>query len=104
MPHVASGNAAHSSYQTCAHAFLLNGDKCSPGNYVIVRQHQGAMFVACVREILQKVGSENFEEDRPDGVLLQTAKLTSPSEQFQMPELSLEASYSFVPLAVSRLQ
>lgn len=104
IPHVVSGDVAQSLYQTCAYAFLLNNDKCTPGDYVIVRRQQGELFVARVHEIIQKVGSEgseNFRESRPDGILLQTARSASPSEQFQMPELSLKSIYSFVPLAVS---
>ncbi|KJA24725.1 hypothetical protein HYPSUDRAFT_94301, partial [Hypholoma sublateritium FD-334 SS-4] len=77
---------------------LLNGDKCAPGNYVIVHREQD-LFVACVCEIIQKVGSVNFREDKPDGIFLQTAGPTGASEQFQMPELSLKREYSFVPLA-----
>lgn len=101
LPHIIATSNAH--YETSTHVYLLNGDKCSVGQYVIVCKDgpNSHLFIACVCEILQQVHSVNYQEGRPDGILVQTANSTNISQKFQMPELALQDIFSFVPIVIS---
>jgi hypothetical protein len=92
-------------YETSSYVFLLNGDRCDIGQYVIVREDgpNPTLFVACVREIIQQVNSPNHTDQKPDGILLQMVDSNVVSPKFQMPELALQELFSFVPIDVSHV-
>ena len=86
----------------------MNGDDCLLGQHVIVQRHSGRVgvdqpFIACVREIIQQVGSTNHANNQPDGLLLQTLAHVSDETcgRLRMPRLILQDEWSFVPLSVS---
>ncbi|KAF8180356.1 hypothetical protein BJ912DRAFT_1023704 [Pholiota molesta] len=96
----ASTSHGGAQYETSEYVYLMNGDKCSVGQYVIAQlPHSGALFIACVREILQRVGSENHRNQQADGILIQSAQITTISQKFQMPELAIQDKFSFVPIS-----
>jgi hypothetical protein len=100
-----SAASARALYITNTSVNLLNGDDCVVGQHVIVQQQSGSAgqplaFIACVREILQQVGSTNHANSQPDGLLLQTAAHDETSGRLRMPRLILQDEWSFVPLSV----
>jgi hypothetical protein len=101
-------------FVTASEVYLLNGDRCRPGQHVIIQRHDvnlntgilssvGPAFIACVREIIQQHGSQNYDNSQPDGILVQTVHSSDVAAQFQMPALKYKDEYSFVPLTVSAL-
>jgi len=97
------GASADQRYVTGTEICLLNGDKCVVGQHVIVRPPHPNMptFIACLREIIQQVGSQNHDNSKPDGLLLETIDSSSISTRFQMPRLQYRNEWSFVPISVS---
>jgi len=96
------GVSGNHLYVTGTEVCLLNGDKCVVGQHVIVQsEHPNtSTFVACLREIIQQVGSQNHDNSRPDGLLLETVDSLSTSQKFQMPRLYSRNEWSFVPISV----
>jgi hypothetical protein len=96
---------ARALYITNGRVHLFNGDDCAIGQHVIIQRHTGSgqPFIACVREILQQVGSTNHANSQPDGLLLQTVAHDEKSTRLQMPRLILQDEWSFVPLSVRNL-
>ncbi|KAF8966226.1 hypothetical protein BDZ97DRAFT_1657897 [Flammula alnicola] len=88
-------------YVTGREVCLLNGDKCVVGQHVIVQPPRPNMptFIACLREIIQQVGSQNHDNSRPDGLLLETVDSSNTSTKFQMPRLQYLNEWSFVPIS-----
>lgn len=101
LPGVVGVSESH-VYVTGTEVCLLNGDKCIVGQHVIVQSHRPDMstFVACLREIIQQVGSQNHNNSKPDGLLLETVDSSSISQKFQMPRLRSQNEWSFVPISV----
>jgi len=105
LPEIFHSSPAHALYVTNTKVDLLNGDSCPIGQHIIIQRHSGSAavgrpFVACVREILQQVGSTNHNNSQPNGLLLQTVAHDEMSDRFQMPRLVLQDKWSFVPLSV----
>lgn len=106
LPSVVDASTVPSqSYVTGTEVCLLNGDKCMVGQHVIVQAPHPNMgtFIACLREIIQQVGSQNYNNSRPDGLLLETIDSSGFSTKFQMPRLQYRnvTEWSFVPISVS---
>lgn len=82
---------------------LINGDQCTVGSFVIVRNHNrmGETFVAHVDEILQRCGSTADLAHQPDGVLLHHARVGRTTSVYCMPVIELLYSWIFVSLQVS---
>jgi len=97
------GASADQRYVTEMEICLLNGDKCMVGQHVIVWPPYPNMptFIACLREIIQQVGSQNHDNSKPDGLLLETIDLSSISTRFQMPHLQYRNEWSFILISVS---
>ena len=97
-------------YKTSQYVNLFNGDKCAIGQHVVV-QHQlrnseqledmPPTFIAHVFEIIQKVGSECFHAQQPDGVLVQILESSIVSAKYQMPRLIPKEQWILLPLKVS---
>lgn len=99
----------HGQFVTNSLVHLSNGDKCSVGQCVIVQRHElfatgmvpkGDSYLACVQEILQKIGSSNYIDGQPDGLLLQSVQSNITSDHFLMPQLEFREEWSFVLLNV----
>ena len=90
-------------YVTGTEVYLLNGDKCVVGQHVIVQPSHlnSPTFIACLREIIQQVGSPNHDNSKPDGLLLETVDSSRTSTKFRMPLLQNVNEWSFVPISVS---
>lgn len=82
---------------------LINGDQCTVGLFVIVRNHHsvGETFFARVDEILQQCGSTADLTHQPDGVLLRQAMVGHTTSAYRMPIIELLDSWIFVSLWVS---
>ena len=88
-------------YVTNTQVHLLNGDSCPIGQHVIVKRQSGPQtFIANVREIVQQVGSLNYDNGVPDGLLVQTVACVGTTDRLLMPRLVLQDEWSFVPIAV----
>lgn len=96
------GASADQRYVTGTEICLLNGDKCVVGQHVIVQPPHPNMptFVACLHEIILQVGSQNHDNSKPDGLLLETIDSSFTSTRFQMPRLQYQNEWSFVPISV----
>jgi len=100
-----STNYPHPVYQTNDYLNLHNSDKCRVGQHVIVRSQAitHETFVAKVAEIIQKVGSQCYEAQQPDGVLIEVLESSQACPKYQMPHLVLKDEWLLVPLQVSSL-
>ncbi|KAF9808715.1 hypothetical protein IEO21_07777 [Rhodonia placenta] len=85
--------------------YLLNGDVCMPGIFVIVRDPRRPMqtYIACVREIIQIKGSPAELTGRPDGLLIQSARSQGAAEHYAMPRLQMVDEWGLVRLNVCML-
>ena len=90
-------------YVTGTEVYLLNGDKCVVGQHVIIQPSHlnSPTFIACLHEIIQQVGSQNHNNSKPDGLLLETVDSSRTSTKFRMPRLQNVNEWSFVPISVS---
>lgn len=82
---------------------LLNGDTCTLNQFVIARGSDTTepTFVACVKEIIQIVGSVADLSGQPSGILLQLAAVSKHgSAQYEMPHISLRDTWYLVPMKV----
>ena len=88
LPGVVGVSESH-VYITGTEVCLLNGDKCVVGQHVTVQSHGPNMstLIACLCEIIQQVGSQNHNNSKPDGLLLETIDSLSISqkEDFTLP-------------------
>ena len=89
-------------YQTNDYLILQNCDMCKVGQHVIVRSQAIAheTFVARVVEIIQKIGSQCFEAQQPDGVLIEVWDSSQACPKYQMPHLIPKYEWLLVPLEV----
>uniref|UniRef100_A0A8H7XVA1 Uncharacterized protein n=1 Tax=Psilocybe cubensis TaxID=181762 RepID=A0A8H7XVA1_PSICU len=107
LPNIVLNTAASQQlYVTNSQVYLRNEDLCTIGQFVIAQIHPSQPpLIGCVREILQQVGSPNHLQNRPDGILIQTALHQPPSHilpagQLQpvfMLRLILQQEWSFIP-------
>lgn len=76
---------------------------CKVGQHVIVRSQAipTQTFLAQVVEIIQKVGSNCFEAQQPDGVLIEVWDSSRASPKYQMPELVTKEEWLLVSIKVS---
>lgn len=101
---------AQGKFITATKLILLNGDRCLPGQHVIVRDvdclHPGETYVGQVVEILSRVGSENHQKGAPDSILIQRVNVnTHRSPQWYcMPHIERLNVFNAVSLNVSCLQ
>ncbi|KAF9559655.1 hypothetical protein CPC08DRAFT_595059, partial [Agrocybe pediades] len=106
--YTATSRTSSPLFVTSKRLYLSNGDACSIGQYAIVRHQTPAseantvptLFIGCVREIIQRQGSENHSAGLPDGILVQTAEriITADFDHLPMPKLKLGENWSFVRL------
>ena len=92
-------------YKTSDYVNLYNSDKCTVGQHVVVQHQLGTdmspTFIAHVYEIIQKVGSECFHAQQPDGILVQILDSSLVSAKYQMPRLIPKKEWVLLPLKVS---
>ncbi|KAF8197056.1 hypothetical protein BJ912DRAFT_923160 [Pholiota molesta] len=70
-----------------------------PGEYVLIQSGHSRPNVGCVREIIQQVNSKNYDQNQPDGILIQLASTNKVATKFQMPRVILQDQWSFVALS-----
>lgn len=89
-------NDPHGQFVTNCVVHLSNGDKCPVGQCAIVQRHEifatgmvpkGDSYLTCVQEILQRIGSSNYINSQPDGLLLQSVQSKITPDHFLMPQL-----------------
>ncbi|KAF8204045.1 hypothetical protein BJ912DRAFT_841196 [Pholiota molesta] len=101
-------------YVTNVSVVLLNGDRCTLGQHVIVQQHpldpassEFRGYIGRVQEIIQQFGSINHQNGWPDGLLVQVLDCYHPPfnesaidnmSRISMPQLILRDEWNLVPL------
>ncbi|KAL1674996.1 hypothetical protein EV122DRAFT_219370 [Schizophyllum commune] len=86
-------------YRTCAEYVLENGDRCTPGQFVIIRASLSgpATYVAAVREIIQQANSPEDYAQTPSGILVELADVdTAAPVSCGMPSLKVHGQYAMV--------
>lgn len=93
-------------FKTSREVHLQNGDKCEPGQFVVVSdpRYFGVTFVARVEEILTIVDSVADRNKIPDGILLRKANVERSAEPYRMPHIDLLDSWLVSQFSVSYLQ
>lgn len=83
--------------------YLVDGNKCTVGNHVIVRNPSAGSptSIARVVEILQIVGSVEDYSGLPSGVLLQGVDTNRTAAKYRMPHVDLTNDFSLVSFSVS---
>jgi len=95
-------NAESLQFKTCHELYLQNGDRCEPGQFIILKDpgHLGTTLVARVEEILQIKGSVADLTDMPDHILLQVADVSQFSQTYHMPRITLTNQWGLVSFKV----
>ena len=90
------------SFRTCRSMILMNGDKCTPGQWVLIHQQNAHHpLVAQVKEIIQWKGSSAEMKSFPDAILLQSGKVQALSSgPYQMPSVQHDNAYLLLPIEV----
>ncbi|KAI6017921.1 hypothetical protein EDC04DRAFT_2546795, partial [Pisolithus marmoratus] len=77
--------------QTCKSMILMNGDKCVPGQWVLIHpENSHQPLVAQIKEIIQQQGSTGEMTSSPDAILFQCGKIEGSSGPYQMPCILLQ--------------
>ncbi|KAL1726516.1 hypothetical protein EV714DRAFT_219219 [Schizophyllum commune] len=98
LPTAFADSSKH-QFRTCTDYVLENGDRCTPGQFVIVRAspYGPATYVAAVREIIQLANSPEDYARTPSGVLVELADVdTTASVSCGMPSLTVHQRYAMV--------
>lgn len=90
------------NFRTCRSIILMNGDKCTPGQWVLIHpQNTPHPLVAQVMEIIQRKGSSAETKSFPDAILLQSGKVQGLSSgPYQMPAVQHDDAYLLLPIEV----
>lgn len=101
--HNSAGLDEQQAFKTNREVYLVNGDRCSVGDYVVVQdpENPAGTFVGQVNEVLQQRGSLADTSDQPDGVLVRKTKLTRQALPYRMPYIDLINEWVFVKFKVS---
>jgi len=100
LPNVPIQELEANSFKTNGAVTLLNGDTCKIDQWVLVRPDGNAPKIFCIREILQRVGSDNEKRSHPDAILLQKGAVSGFAAPYRMPSVSLEDQWTLLPLEV----
>lgn len=104
LPHaIIDSESRDCHFKTCSEMTLLNGDVCTLNQFVIVRGSHPVepTFIACVKEIIQIVGSVADLSTQPSGILIQLAAVSKHgSAQYEMPHVSLQDTWYLVLMKV----
>jgi hypothetical protein len=89
------------NFHTCRSMILMNGDKCIPGQWVLIHpQNSHYPLVAQVKEIIQRKGSNAETNSSPDAILLQSGKIQASCGPYQMPTVQHDNTYILLPIEV----
>ncbi|KAI5988940.1 hypothetical protein F5J12DRAFT_922889 [Pisolithus orientalis] len=78
------------NFHTCRSMILMNGDRCIPGQWVLIHQQNGQQpLVAQVKEIIQRRGSTAEMTSSPDAIFLQP---------YQMPLVQYDDTNILLPI------
>lgn len=90
--YLAGPNSERHRFKLCKQLFLLNGDACTPGDWVLIRDRHNqetGQRVGMVFEIIQVAGSPEDTKSRPSFISIQLAEITGVSNFNYMPTLRL---------------
>lgn len=102
-------------FYSCKQAWLLNGDKCNIGDWVLFRlpgQTTVIPIAGKVEEILQIIGSKRQKNNTPDAFVLHVADTSAAcggtlntseghAASYSMPEVKYSEKFEAVPLEVN---
>ena len=89
------------NFQICKSMILLNGDRCVPGQWVLVHsQNTPQPLIAQVKEIIQRQGSAAEIQSSPDAILLQSGKIQPSNGPYHMPAVQHDDAYLLLPIKV----
>ncbi|KAI5996522.1 hypothetical protein F5J12DRAFT_907093 [Pisolithus orientalis] len=92
------------NFHTCRSMILMNGDRCIPGQWVLIHQQNGQQpLVAQVKEIIQRQGSTAEMTSSPDAIFLQSGKIQGSTRPYQMPLVQYDDTNILLPIEVSLL-
>lgn len=87
-------------FYTSRSLFLLNGDSCIVGQWVLARDSSGPPNVACIEEILTRVGTDNFRWSRPDAILVRYGSIGPHTQESHMPMVTTGNVFTILPTKV----
>lgn len=90
-------------FKTAKDVILPNGDKCAPGDWVLIRDDgvgSTGQHVARLEEILQAQQSQEAAHGLASFLVVRTAEITGLTEPLFMPKLRLRDQYSVVQVQV----
>ncbi|KAI6144100.1 hypothetical protein BKA82DRAFT_4331110 [Pisolithus tinctorius] len=87
------------NFHTCRSMILMNGDRCIPGQWVLIHQQNGQQpLVAQVKEIIQRQGSTAEMTSSPDAIFLQLGKIQGSTRPYQMPLVQYDDTNTLLPI------
>ncbi|KAI6155653.1 hypothetical protein BKA82DRAFT_4326751 [Pisolithus tinctorius] len=87
------------NFHTCRSMILMNGDRCIPGQCVLIHQQNGQQpLVAQVKEIIQRQGSTAEMTSSPDAIFLQSGKIQGSTRPYQMPLVQYDDTNILLPI------
>ena len=92
-------------FKTNLRMTLLNGDPCTLNQWVLIKpnNHTAPPLVACVREIVTMIDSENSGGLRQAAILCQLGNISGFSQHYNMPCISLSEEWTMHPIPVNSL-
>jgi hypothetical protein len=84
---------------------LFNGDVCKVGDWVIAAKGMAEQspVVACIREIIQRQGSDADNLLRPDAILLERGSVGEPAASYAMPAVRAHGGFLLYPVEVGNV-
>ncbi|KAG2126284.1 hypothetical protein DEU56DRAFT_743067 [Suillus clintonianus] len=88
------------NFRTCKSVVLFNGDICKIGDWVIAAKGtaEESPIVACIREIIQRQGSDADKLLRPDAILLERGSVGEPAVSYSMPAVRAHGGFLLYPV------
>ena len=91
------------NFQTCKSMILLNGDRCVPGQWVLVHSQNTPPLIAQVKEIIRQRRSAADMASSPDAILLQSGRIQPSSGPYHMPAVQHDDAYLLLPIEVCKI-
>lgn len=92
------------NFRTCKSVVLFNGDVCKIGDWVLAANGMAeqSLIVACIREIIQRQGSDADKLLRPDAILLERGSVGEPA-CYSMPAVRAHGGFLLYPVEVGNV-
>ncbi|KAG1784909.1 uncharacterized protein HD556DRAFT_1314704 [Suillus plorans] len=93
-------NTKGHNFRTCKSMVLFNGDVCKIGDWVLVVDGtaEQSPIVACIREIIQRQGSDADNLLCPDAILLERGSVGEPAASYSMPAVRAHGGFLLYPV------